>query len=199
MPNLFGQDVNSVEEIAEAFRRHGDAVRMTYRARYVWDQNTTDPYAGTRLERPAAMVGNPAGVVYPWEQLFVSAASCAGSDYPMLAAHFGVPLVRVEFVVEGEFDPRSEFAGLAGLDPPAATGHAYRSLHLCATLTSAASEHELQRLHRRAVDHNMVLGALRAIPRRDELRIERPGYEAAAPSSSAMVCNNTSGSTGLTR
>ena len=197
MPNVFGQDVNSVEEIADAFRRHGDAVRMSYRARYRWDPSSTDPYAGTRLERPAVMIGNPAGVVYPWEQIFVSAASCAGSDYPMLAAHFGVPLVRVELVVEGEFDPRSEFAGLAGLAPDA--GPAYRSLHLRATLTAAAPEHELQRIHRRVVDHNMVLGALRGSPRTDELRIERPGYAAAGKSSSAMVRNSSSGSTGLTR
>jgi len=204
MPNLFGQDVSTVEEIADAIRRHGDAVRMTYRARYVWDHSTTDPYAGTRLERPAAMVGNPPGVIYPWEQIFVAAASCAGSDYPQLAKHFGLPLDRVEFVVEGEFDPRSEFAGLAGLESLADAMPAYRSLHFRTTLTSDADEGELQRVHRRVVERNMVLSALRGIPRTDELAIERPAYDAvsrvaAAPSSSLMVRNSSSRSTGLTR
>jgi hypothetical protein len=46
--------------------------------------------------------------VYPWEQIFVAAANCAGSDYPMLAAHLGIPLDRVEFLIEGVFDPRGE-------------------------------------------------------------------------------------------
>jgi hypothetical protein len=36
----------------------------------------------------------------------MAAANCAGSDYPMLAAHFRVPLERVELVMEGVFDPR---------------------------------------------------------------------------------------------
>ena len=204
MPNLFGQDINSVEEITDAFRRHGDAVRMTYRARYVWDESSTDPYAGTRLERPAAMIGNPPAVIYPWEQVFVSAASCAGSDFPMLAKHFGVRLERVEFVVEGVFDPRGEFAGLTGLEAPADAAPAYVSLHLRTTVTSDAAESDLRRIHRRVVDHNMVLGALRGIPRTDRLEIERPAYDGppdvvAAPSRSTIVRNSSSGSTGLTR
>jgi hypothetical protein len=48
----------------------------------------------------------------------MAAASCAGSDYPMLAQHLGVPLERVEFVVEGVFDPRGEFDGLGGYRAP---------------------------------------------------------------------------------
>src|SRR5438132_653763 len=118
MPNVFGRDVSSVAEIVDAFRGHGDAVRGTYRARYVFDQATLDPYAGSRLERPPSMVGNPPGVIYPWEQVFLAAAACAGSDYPMLASHFGVPLSRVELVVAGLFDPRGEFDGLDGFEAP---------------------------------------------------------------------------------
>jgi len=174
MPNLFGQDISSVDEITDAFRRHGNTVRMTYRARYVFDETTRDPYAGTRLERPAPMVGNPSGVVYPWEQIFVAAASCAGSDYPVLAKYFGVPLMRVEFLVEGVFDPRGEFDGLGGLEAPSDAAPAYLSLHLRATVASDGSADALQAIHRRVIERNMVLGALRGIPRTDELRIERP-------------------------
>jgi uncharacterized OsmC-like protein len=151
------------------------------------------------------MVGNPAGKIYPWEQMFVSAASCAGSDYPMIAQHFGVPIERVEFVVEGVFDPRGEFTGLAGFEAPRDALRGYLSLHLATTITSDASADDLQLIHRRVVDHNMVLGALRGIPRTDELRIERSDYDVAtrvAPassSSSGRGRNSSSGSTGLTR
>ena len=105
MPNFFGQDLTTVSEISEALHRHGDASRLTYRAHYVFDDRSRDPYAGTRLERPAAMVGNPPGVTYPWEQVFLAAAGCAGSDYPMLASHLAVPIQRVELVVEGRLRP----------------------------------------------------------------------------------------------
>ena len=122
MPNVFGEDVESIDAITQALRRHGDAMRLTYRAHYVFDDRSRDPYAGTRLERPAAMVGNPPGVTYPWEQVFLAAAGCAGSDYPMLASHLAVPIQRVELVVEGVFDPRGEFDGLAGYHGPAVIG-----------------------------------------------------------------------------
>jgi hypothetical protein len=173
MPNVFGQDLNSVAEITGALERHGDAMRVTYRAHYVFDETSRDIYAGTRLERPAAMVGNPPGVVYPWEQVFLSAAACAGSDYPMLANHLGLPLERVEFVVEGVFDPRWEFDGLAGYAGPADAKHCYLGLHLRTTLRSSAPEAALAGIHRRVLERNMVLGALRGIPRTDELKIER--------------------------
>jgi hypothetical protein len=148
-------------------------MRVTYRAHYVFDETSRDIYAGTRLERPAAMVGNPPGVVYPWEQVFLSAAACAGSDYPMLANHLGLPLERVEFVVEGVFDPRWEFDGLAGYEGPADAKHCYLGLHLRTTLRSSAPEAALAGIHRRVLERNMVLGALRGIPRTDELKIER--------------------------
>jgi len=174
MPNVFGEDLRSIAQMTDAFRRHGDAMRVTYRARYVFDGRAEDPYAGATLERPAALIGNPPGVVYPWEQIFLSAASCAGSDYPMLASHFGAPLDRIELVVEGEFDPRGEFDGLADFRAPADAAPVYLSLRLRATLTSSAPRAILERIHRHVVDRNMVLGALRGIPRTDELRVEEP-------------------------
>src|SRR4029077_21007751 len=113
VPNVFGVEASSVEEILGVFRAHGDAVRGAYRARYRF-LGVGDPYNGATLERPAALAGNPPDRMFPWEQIFVAAATCAGSDYPMLAAHLGVPLDQVEFVVEGTFDPRDEFDGLDG-------------------------------------------------------------------------------------
>jgi hypothetical protein len=172
MPNLFGTDVTSVEEIVGALRKHGDAVRGTYRARYVYDSRTQDAYAGATLERPAALAGNPAGVVYPWEQVFLAAATCAGSDYPMLARHLGVPLEKVEFVVEGVFDPRGEFDGLAGYHGPADAKPCYLALHLRATLHTRAPRAQLEPIHTRVIERNMVLGALRGIPRTHELHVE---------------------------
>lgn len=180
MPNVFGQPANTVDEITDAFRRHGDAIRGTYRALYVFDDGTQDPYAGARLERPASLVGNPPAVVYPWEQVFLAAATCAGSDYPMLARHFGVALDRAEFVVEGVFDPRDEFDGLAGFRGPGDAAGCYLALHLQATLTSEAPHDALLRIHRRVIERNMVLGALRGIPRTDALQI-RSGAGGAAP------------------
>src|SRR5512146_1269105 len=132
MPNVFGEDVSSVEEIVEVFRRHGDAVRGTYRARYAFGADCQDPYGPARLERPPALRGNPPDAIFPWEQIFVAAATCAGSDYPMLAQHLGIPLDRVELVVEGVFDPRGEFDGLAGWEGPAEATGCYLSLHLSA-------------------------------------------------------------------
>src|SRR5436305_10683784 len=99
MPIVFGESVSSVEDIVRVFRQHGDAVRGTYRVRYVFDRQSADPYHRATLERPASLSDNPADVLYPWEQVFMAAANCAGSDYPMLAAHFHVPLSRVELVV----------------------------------------------------------------------------------------------------
>src|SRR5574338_350601 len=118
MPVVFGETISSVAEIVRAFDRHGDRVRGTYRAHYQFDANTRDPYSGTRLERPERLRDNAGDMLYPWEQICVAAATCAGSHYPMLAAHYGVLLARVDFVVEGIFDPRPEFDGLAGYSAP---------------------------------------------------------------------------------
>jgi hypothetical protein len=87
----------------------------------------------------------------------------------MLAAHFGAPLARVEFMVEGVFDPRGQFDGLVGFVAPPEAAKCYASLHLRATLTSHAPRDVLERIHRRVVEHNMVLGALRGIPTTHEL------------------------------
>jgi hypothetical protein len=113
-------------------------------------------------------------MLFPWEQVYVAAASCAGSDYAAIASHLGVPLTRIEFLVEGVFDPRGEFGGFGELETPADAAHCYLGLHFRATLASPAPEEELRRIHRRVIERNMVLGALRGIPRSDELRIERP-------------------------
>ena len=169
MPIVFGEMASSVAEIVDAFERHGDAVRGTYRAHYTFDSTTRDPYAAPRLERPESLRDNPPDALYPWEQIFTAAAACAGSDYPMLAAHLGVPLERVHFVVEGVFDPRREFDGLAGFGAPADARHSYPTLHVRATLTSSAPRAALERLHARVLTHNMVLDALRGIPLTSEL------------------------------
>ena len=175
MPVVFGESVNSVEEIVRAFARHGDRVRGVYRARYIFDERSRDPYAGTTLDRPDSLVGNPDGTVYPWEQVFLAAAACAGSDYPMLAAHYRIPLRRVELVVEGLFDPRHEFDGLAGFVAPTESERCFRTLHLRTTLASEGSPHVLEQIHARVLANNMVLGALRGIPTTSELRIEPLG------------------------
>jgi len=109
--------------------------------------------------------------VYPWEQIFVAAANCAGCDYPMLAAHLGIPLDRVEFLIEGVFDPRGEFDGLNGFRAAADSAPCYLSLHLRARLVSDARREDLEAMHRRVVTKNRVLGALRGIPKTDELII----------------------------
>jgi uncharacterized OsmC-like protein len=171
MPFVFGVWVSSVEEIARAFQEHGDRVRGTYRAHYRFDAGMENPYAPPRLERPEALRENPLDVVYPWEQVFLAAAACAGSDYPMLAAHWHVPLERVEFVVEGDFDPRHEFNALGGFDAPNDVRHCYRALHFRVTLTSTARWEALERMHERVLSNNMVLDALRGVPQTSELTI----------------------------
>jgi hypothetical protein len=175
MPIVFGENLSTIEQCGGAFRKLGDRVRGTYRARYVWDQTSRDPHsaAATSLERPPALVDNPPAVVFPWEQIFLSAATCAGSDYAMLASHFGAPLARVELVVEGVFDPRGQFDGLVGFVAPPEAAKCYASLHLRSTLTSRAPRAVLEKIHRRVLEHNMVLGALRGIPTTDELVIGR--------------------------
>ena len=144
-------------------------MRGIYRARYVFDERSQDPYAGTTLERPDSLLGNPADTVYPWEQIFLAAAACAGSDYPTLAAHYGVPLQRVELVIEGVFDPRGEFDGLAGFAAPADARSCFLSLRVSATLVSPASRASLKEIHSRVLTDNMVLGALRGIPTTSDL------------------------------
>jgi len=172
MPNVFGRNVTSIPDIVEAFRTHGDQVRGTYRARYTWGQSSPDPYVGARLERPAYLQGNPPEALFPWEQIFVAAATCSGSDYPMIASHLGVPLEGVELVVEGMFDPRGAFHGLAGFEAPADAAGCYLSLRLCATLISSARRDVLEKIHVQVMKRNMVLGALRGIPRTDELVVK---------------------------
>jgi hypothetical protein len=173
MPIVFGENLSTIEQCGSAFRKLGDRVRGTYRARYVWDESLRDPHgaASTSLERPPALSENPPAVVFPWEQIFLSAATCAGSDYPMLAAHFEAPLRRVELVVESVFDPRGQFDGLVGFVAPPEAAKCYASLHLRATLTSRGPRNVLEKIHRRVVEHNMVLGALRGIPTTHELVI----------------------------
>jgi len=173
MPVVFGEPVATIDDSLRVFRRHGDAVRGTYRARYVFDRHSRDVYGATTLVRPPCLEESPAELRYPWEQIFTAAADCAGSDYPMLAAHFGVPLDRIELIVEGVFDPRGEFDGLDGFRAPADSAACYLSLHLRATLVSDAPPDVLETIHRRVVSMNMVLGALRGIPRTDELIVRR--------------------------
>ena len=181
MPIVFGEPVNSVGGIVAAFNRHGDRVRGTYRAHYRFDQSTSNPYSTPRHERPDSLKDNPPDVAYPWEQIVASAATCAGSDYPMLASHFEIPLERVEFVVEALFDPRDEFDDLAGFRAPADARHCFLALHLHATLASSAPRADLERLHERALSHNMVLGALRGIPMTHELSLVPAHREMLAP------------------
>src|SRR5262249_738835 len=121
------------------------------------------------LERPECLQGNPASVVFPWEQIFVAAATCAGSDYPMFASHLRIPLESVDFVVEGVFDPRPEFDGASGFRAPADARDCYPSLHPRTALVSSAPRADLERLHEHVVSRNMVLNALRGIPTTNEL------------------------------
>lgn len=173
MPVVFGEAVSTVKDIVSVLKKHGDAVRGTYRARYRYDPQSSNPYTAPLLERPESLKDNPTDVVYPWEQIFAAAVVCAGSDYPMLAAHEGIDLRSVEFVAEGVFDPRGEFDGLDGLEAPKDARHCYVSLHLSATVNSSAPHADLERIHRRAISHNMVLGALRGIPVTSTLIVRR--------------------------
>jgi hypothetical protein len=173
MPILCGVTVSTVEDILSVLKKHGDAVRGTYRARYHFNSQSTDPYTTPILERPASLKDNAPTVVYPWEQIFAAAAVCAGSDYPMLAAHEGIDLRSVEFVAEGVFDPRGQFDGLGGLEAPVDARHCYPSLHLCATLSSSAPRAILEKIHARVISHNMVLGALRGIPMTNDLIVRQ--------------------------
>ena len=131
-------------------------------------------YGGTTIERPDSLAANPAGVVYPWEQIFVAAAACAGSDYQMLAAHVGAPLQRVELIVDGVFDPRDQFDGLAGFSAPPGSERCFLALHLAATVVSSAPREALEQIHARVVSKNMVLGALRGVPLTSRLSVEAP-------------------------
>lgn len=175
MPIIFGEPASSVDAIVRLLKRHGGDVRGTYRACYRFDRHSSDPYAAPSLERPASLKDNPPTVVYPWEQIFVAAAACAGSDYPMLAAHEGIPLERVELVLEGVFDPRGEFDGLDGLEAPADARHCFLALHLRAALISSAPRAALEKIHARVLSNNMVLGALRGVPRTSELAVMSAG------------------------
>jgi hypothetical protein len=171
MPIVFGEMASTVGESIDAFKRYGDRVRGTYRAHYRFDPSTGNPYAPPRLERPKSLEGNPPDLIYPWEQVYLAAAACAGSDYPMIAEHLGIPLERAEVVIEGMFDPRGEFDGLSDFHAPDEARHCYRTLHVRTTLVSSAPRTDLQQLHERVVTKNMVLGALRGIPLTNELKI----------------------------
>ncbi len=173
MPIVCGETVSTVEDILSVLKKHGDAVRGTYRARYQFNSEMTDPYTTPLLERPASFKDNAPTVVYPWEQTFVAAAVCAGSDYPMLAAYKGIDLRSVEFVVEGVFDPRGQFDGIDGLEAPVDARHCYPALHLRATLSSSAPRAMLEELHERVISHNMLLGALRGIPMTNDLVVRQ--------------------------
>jgi uncharacterized OsmC-like protein len=173
MPIIFGETVSTVADIVSVMKKHGDAMRGTYRARYRFDPQSSDVYTTPVLERPPSLKDNSPTVVYPWEQVFAAAAVCAGSDYPMLAAHAGVDLDSIEFVAEGVFDPRGEFDGIEGLKAPVDARHCYLSLHLSAILTSSAPRAALEKIHERAISHNMVLGALRGIPITSELVVRK--------------------------
>jgi hypothetical protein len=74
--------------------------------------------------------------------------------------------------VEGLFDPRGEFDGLAGFTAPAEARHCFRSLNFRTRLVSPAPRDQLEALHARVLDYNMVLGALRGIPQTNALVIE---------------------------
>ena len=171
MPIVFGVMASTVEDSIDAFRRHGDRVRGVYRAHYRFDATMGNPYAPPRLERPECLDGNPPDVIFPWEQVYLAAAACAGSDYPMLAEHLGIPLERADVVIEGVFDPRGEFDGLSEFRAPDDARHCYRTLHVRTTLISSAPHRELEKLHERVVSNNMVLGALRGVPLTNELKV----------------------------
>lgn len=181
MPIIFGEMAASIEDIVGAFRRHGERVRGMYRAYYRFDSTTRDPYNAPRLERPESLQGNPQTAIYPWEQIFLAAATCAGSDYPMIAAHVGLPLEQIDFVVEGVFDPRPQFDGLGGFSNPGGVRHCYASLHLRASVVSSAPYAALERIHAHIVTHNMVLDALRGIPQTNELIVLASRVYADAP------------------
>jgi hypothetical protein len=170
MPNVFGREATELPEIISVLREFGDRVRGVYRARYVW-RDAGAVYAPASLERPPALRDNPADVVFPWEQVYVAAATCAGSDYPMFAPSFGVHLESVELVLEGLFDPRREFDGVDGYIAPRDAPHCYLSLHARTTIVSASPRAAIEMLHARVLDQNMVLDALRGVPRTDELFI----------------------------
>lgn len=169
MPIVFGEPLYSIAEFLAAFTKHGDQIRGIYRATYRYERGGGDPYNSPVLERPASLAGNPSNVIFPWEQIFLAAAACAGSDYPALAAFEGIPLERTELVVAGVFDPRGVFDGLGGFRAPANARHCYQSLHLHATLVSSAPRADLERLHARVISRNMVLDGLRGVPKTDEL------------------------------
>jgi hypothetical protein len=115
----FGQTVSSVQDSLDVFERHGDRIRGTYRARYRFNASQRDPYTAPRLERPECLRSSPPDAIFPWEQIFLAAATCAGSDYPMFASHFKIPLDSVDLLIEGVFDPRGEFDGASGFRAPA--------------------------------------------------------------------------------
>ena len=58
------------------------------------------------------------------------------SDAARAAASYRTspPLERVDFVVEGVFDPRGEFDGLGGFDAPPEARHCFRALHFRAVI-----------------------------------------------------------------
>lgn len=178
VPNVFGEDLYSIPEFMDAFRKHGDKVRGAYVVRYQFGGGNSHPYQGASMRRPPALAKEDPHAVYPWEQLLMAAANCAGSDYPILADYWGIPLEAVEVEFTAVFDPRGEFGGLER-DVTIPDGpRSYQSFHWAATLTSSAPKADLERLHRRALSNNMVLTALAAVPMTDSLKVVVPGKRA---------------------
>jgi len=151
MLTVFGSPITNVQDSLDAFRQHGDRMRGTYRAHYRFDASSESPYAPARLERPESLVESAPGAVFPWEQVYLAAATCAGSDYPMFASHQGIPLDSVDLVIEGVFDPRGEFDDISGFHAPPSARHCFLSLHVEAHVVSSAPQADLEALHRRVI------------------------------------------------
>lgn len=174
MPNVFGEELYSIPEFIDAFRKHGDRMRGTYTVRYEFGGGMTNPYTGASLKRPPALAKEDPHALYPWEQILMAAANCAGSDYPILAQYWGIPLDRVEVEFTAVFDPRGEFGGLEP-DVTIPDGpRSYQAFHWAATVTSPAPRPAIERVHQRALSNNMVLNALSAVPLTHSLRFIAP-------------------------
>jgi hypothetical protein len=174
MPIVFGEEAYSVPQILDVCRRHGDKIRGTYVVHYSLGGGANNPYQGARLHRPPSLAKEDPHAIYPWEQILMAAANCAGSDYPMLADYWGIPFDALDVEFSAVFDPRGEFEGLDPKVPfPADSKPCYLGFTWKATITSDAPEADLRRIHERAMGRNMVLQALRAVPLKHELVVKR--------------------------
>ncbi len=50
MPKVFGEAVSAVKDIVSVMKKHGDAVRGIYRARYRFDPQSSDAAVNHRLD-----------------------------------------------------------------------------------------------------------------------------------------------------